>query len=250
MIKKADKVSKNFEKVYFISDLHLGSGPEESDKMRETLLVGFIASIPAGSSLVIVGDLFDYWFEFRQVYQRGFFRTLSALYELTARGVEVHYLIGNHDFFHRDFFSKELGVNLIEDHLIIENGTSRVFAAHGDGYVKNDHGYRVLKAVLRNKTIQFLYGLIHPDLGLWIARSTSKGSRHYTGQKDYGKIDGLVEAAEQKMKEGYDFVIFGHSHKRKFVECGDGFYANLGSWLDKPCYGVLENNDFKITDLN
>ncbi len=250
MIKKADKVTKNYDKIYFISDLHLGTGSAESNLERESILVQFLAGLPKGSSLVIVGDLFDYWFEFRQVYQRGFFRTLNAIYECTARGVDVHYLIGNHDFFHRDFFSKELGVNLIEDHLILLSNGCRVFTAHGDGYVKNDHGYRILKAVLRNKTVQFFYGLIHPDLGLWIARSTSKGSRHYTGQKDYGKVDGLVEAAEQKMKEGYDFVIFGHSHKRKFVECGEGHYVNLGSWLDKACFGVLENKDFTITDLN
>lgn len=250
MIKKTDKVTKNYEKIYFISDLHLGTGSPESNLERESLLVKFLSGIPKGSSLVIVGDLFDYWFEFRQVYQRGFFRTLNGIYECTARGVDVHYLIGNHDFFHRDFFSKELGVNLIEDHLVLQGTAYRIFAAHGDGYVKNDRGYRVLKAVLRNKTVQFFYGLIHPDLGLWIARFTSKGSRHYTGQKDYGKVDGLVEAAEQKMKEGYDFVIFGHSHKRKFVECGGGHYVNLGSWLDKACFGVLENKEFTITDLN
>lgn len=250
MIKKTDRVNKNYDRIYFVSDLHLGTGSPESDRERESILVDFLSTLKKGSALVIAGDLFDYWFEFRQVYQRGFFRTLTAIYECTARGVEVHYLIGNHDFFHRDFFSKELGVNLVEDCIVFECNGVTLFAAHGDGYVKNDRGYRVLKAVLRNKTIQFFYGLIHPDLGLWIARSTSKGSRHYTAQKDYGKVDGLVEAAEQKVKEGYDFVIFGHSHKRKFVEVAGGHYVNLGSWLDKPCYGVLENKDFTITDLN
>lgn len=250
MIKKSDQIDKNYSKVYFISDLHLGAGGKDQNGKRENLLVDFLRLPECGSALVIAGDLFDYWFEYRQVYQRGFFRTLAALYGCSRRGVDIHYLIGNHDFFHRDFFQKELSVNLIEDYLIMKCLDSKLFIAHGDGYVKNDGGYRVLKAVLRNKAVQFLYGLIHPDLGLAIARGTSKGSRHYTGGKDYGKVDGLVAVAEEKIKEGFDFVIFGHSHKRKFEKYDSGAYINLGSWFQQPCYGLLDDKGFTITDLN
>ncbi len=250
MIKKSDTVEKNYTSVYFVSDIHLGAGSVETDRKREDTLVKFLETPQEGSAVVIVGDLFDYWFEYRQVYQRGFFRTLTALYNCSQRGVDIHYLIGNHDFFHRDFFQKELSVNLIEDFLILKSSGKKIFTAHGDGYVKNDNGYRVLKAVLRNKAVQFLYGLIHPDLGLWIARGTSKGSRHYTGVKDYGKVDGLVAIAQEKIDEGFDFVIFGHSHKRKFENHRSGAYINLGSWFQQPCYGLLDENGFTITDLN
>lgn len=249
MIKLTDSDTKNYTAVYFISDLHLGIGPKDEDYRREDMLCKFLYTLKDGSCLVIVGDLFDYWFEFRQVYQKGFFRTHTALYDLNKRGIRVHYLIGNHDFFHRDFFESELGINLIEDSLTMKTGSKRIFAAHGDGYVKKDYGYKVLKAVLRNKTIQFFYGLLHPDFGLWLARTTSKGSRHYTDRKDYGKVDGLVTIANEKIDEGYDFVIFGHSHNRKFEKYKNGHYINLGSWFQQPCYGVLINDDFEILDL-
>lgn len=198
MIKKHDHIVKNYSSVYFISDLHLGAAPKSDSDKREEILVNFLQIPEPGSALVIAGDLFDYWFEFRQVAQKGFFRTLAGLYDCKKRGVEIHYLIGNHDFFHRNFFTKEIGANLIEDYLVLETNGFKAFIAHGDGYVKNDKGYRILKAVLRNKFVQGLYGLIHPDFGVWLARTTSGKSRDYTGSKNYGKVDGLAETAKDR----------------------------------------------------
>jgi UDP-2,3-diacylglucosamine hydrolase len=102
---------------------------------------------------------------------------------------------------------------------------------------------------MRNKSIQKLYSLIHPDLGISLASSTSKGSRSYTSQKDYGKDDGLFEAAKIRIDKGSDYVIFGHLHSRIYQKYQNGFYINLGSWLDKPCYGMFKQNNFEIVDL-
>jgi len=123
------------------------------------------------------------------------------------------------------------------------------YIGHGDGMVENDSGYRLLKMILRNKFTQWLYSLIHPDLGIALASGTSKTSRGYTAKKDYGEVDGLFEAARIKIDDGFDFVLFGHLHKRVFQEYKNGKYINLGSWIDEPCYGIFSGNKFEIINL-
>lgn len=234
----------------FISDIHLGLQSKENESKKERLLVKFLEyALENCNELFIAGDLFDYWFEYKQVYQKGFFRTLTALQNLTEKGIKVHYFIGNHDFFHKDFFEKEIGVILYKDGKDFLLNGNKFFIGHGDGLVKNDLGYNVLKKVLRNRFTQLLYGLLHPDLGVAIASRTSKSSRDYTSKKDYGEEDGLFDAAKEKIRQGFDFVLFGHLHKRCFEKFGAGYYINLGSWIDKPCYGIF-NNEFKVIDLN
>ena len=235
----------------FISDIHLGLQSDELEKKKERLLVNFLNyAREIGKELFIVGDLYDYWFEYKKVYQKGFFRTLTALQDLAESGVKVHYFIGNHDFMHRNFFKDEIGAVMYEDPVeIILNG-KKFFIGHGDGMVKNDFGYNILKKILRNKTLQKIYSLIHPDLGIAIASGTSKSSRDYTAKKDYGEEDGLFEAAKVKINEGFDYVLFGHLHKRCFLKYKNGVYVNLGSWLDAPCYGIFKNGKFEILDWN
>ena len=235
--------------VFFISDIHLGLLAPDIEKERERLLVSFLAyAKETASALYIIGDLFDYWFEYKRVYQKGFFRTLTALQDLCENGVDVHYFIGNHDFLHLDFFQKEIGAHLYHDGISVIIKGKKFYLAHGDGLVKNDIGYLILKKVLRNKFLQKLYSLIHPDLGIALASKTSKTSRDYTAKKDYGEIDGMFEAAKEKLKDQYDYVIFGHSHKRQFEKVNDGYYINLGTWLDQPCYGKFQNDSFQIVD--
>ena len=235
--------------VLFISDIHLGLLSPELEKQRERSLVSFLEfAKETASALYIIGDLFDYWFEYKRVYQKGYFRTLTALQDLCENGVELHYFIGNHDFLHRDFFQQEIGAKLYHDGVAIVLDGSNFFLAHGDGLVKNDIGYLILKKILRNKVLQKLYSFVHPDVGIALASRTSKTSRDYTAKKDYGEIDGMFEAAKQKINEGYNYVIFGHSHKRQMEEFNDGCYINLGTWLDQPCYGIFQNNTFQIVD--
>jgi UDP-2,3-diacylglucosamine hydrolase len=124
----------------------------------------------------------------------------------------------------------------------------RFYIAHGDGLVKNDIGYKILKVVLRNKIIQKMYSLLHPDIGIAIASNTSKSSRDYTNKKDYGEIDGMFDAAKNKIDEGFDYVILGHSHERVVTKYNNGVYINLGSWIDKPCYGKFDSNGFEVID--
>ena len=234
----------------FISDIHLGLQSKETENKKERLLVEFLNSTAINcKEMFIVGDLFDFWFEYKRVYQKGFFRTLTALQDLTEKGIKIHYFIGNHDFMHRNFFTDEIGAVLYEKPIEVILNSKKFFIGHGDGLVENDFGYVVLKKVMRNKGIQKLYSLIHPDLGITLASSTSKSSRSYTSKKDYGEVDGLFEAAKKRIDKGFDYVIFGHLHKRIQQKYQEGYYINLGSWLDRPCYGVFNQNNFEIVDL-
>lgn len=233
----------------FISDIHLGLQEKDIEKEKEKLLVRFLQYAGEnGTELFIVGDLFDYWFEYRRVYQKGFFRTLTALQDLTNSGLKVHYFIGNHDFMHRNFFTDEIGVELHQDGIERVLNGKKFYIAHGDGLVKNDMGYNILKKILRNKTLQMFYSFIHPDIGVSLASHTSKTSRDYTTKKDFGEVDGLFEAAKCKIDDGFDYVLFGHLHKRIYEKYKQGYYVNLGSWLSNPCYGIFNDSKFEIVD--
>jgi len=238
------------KKYYFISDVHLGLQSKEIEEKKEKLLVKFLRETAVNcDELFIVGDLFDYWFEYKYVYQKGFFRTLTALKELTEKGITVHYFIGNHDFMHLNFFEDEIGTKLYEEEVKTVLNGKNFFIAHGDGLVKNDLGYKILKSVLRNKKIQWIYSWLHPDIGVGLAKLTSKSSRDYTSNKDYGKVDGLFETAKKLIDDRIDYVILGHEHKRKNINYKNAKYINLGSWLDKPCYGKFTDDNFEIIDI-
>ncbi len=237
--------------AFFVSDLHFGLLSKIEEKEREIKFVKFLEYIAKDATqLFIVGDLFDYWFEYERVIQKGYFRTFTALQNLTDAGIKVHYIIGNHDFMHRDFFDKELGVKVYENPIKITLEGKKFFIAHGDGLVKKDFGYKILKKILRNKTAQKFYSLIHPDLGIWLASSTSRKSRNYTSEKNYGETDGMFLTAEKLLAKGFDFVVFGHSHKKKEIEINDGKYINLGTWLTKPYYGKFINGKFDVMEWN
>ncbi len=239
------------EKIYFfISDIHLGLQDKAIEVEKEKKLIDFLKFAQNNcDELFIVGDLFDYWFEYKRVYQKGYYRTLTAIKDLSEKNIKIHYFIGNHDFLHRDFFEKEFGALMYHDAISTELNGKKFFIAHGDGMVSNDTGYNILKWILRNKFFQWLYSLLHPDWGIAIASKTSKSSREYTNKKDYGEVDGLFQTAKKKIDAGYDYVIFGHLHKRIWEKYKNGNYINLGSWLDKPCYGVLKNQNFEVINL-
>ena len=239
------------KRYLFISDQHLGLQKKEIEDKKERRLVAFLKFAEDNcDELFMLGDLFDYWFEYKQVYQKGYFRTLTALQDVSEKGIKIHYFIGNHDFLHKDFFTKEIGANVYYDSIEIVLNDKKFFIGHGDGLVKNDYGYKILKAVLRNKVTQWLYTWIHPDIGVAIASKASKSSREYTKNKNYGELDGMLETAKQKIDEGFDYVLFGHSHERAFINYREGRYINLGSWIDSPCYGKFDSNGFEIIDWN
>lgn len=224
---------------FFFSDVHLGLGGREETREREELLLRFFDHVGASGAdtLWIVGDLFDYWFEYRSVIPRDFVRTLGGLAALADAGVRIEYLMGNHDFGHRDFFASEIGAVVHSGDVEREICGRRVYISHGDGKAFNDTGYAILKKILRAKSSNRLWRLLHPDIGIGVAARASRKSRDHTETKHYGgerpgEGDGLEAFARRKIEEeGFDLVVMGHNHARVDREFEGGRYINLGDWL-------------------
>ncbi len=226
--------------IYFISDQHLGLGAREPDKRRERDVLRFLHYAKSHCErLFILGDLFDYWFEYNTVVPKFHIRTLAALADF-AESIPVDYLIGNHDFGHHSFFEEELGIRIHKHDLEVTLHNKRFYLAHGDGKAFNDNGYLVLRSVLRNPLALWLWKWLHPDLGVGLAAAVSRRSRAYSSEKDYGnERNGLECFAEQKINAGFDYVLMGHLHKpvvKRFVGAVNGkeyhgMYVNIGDWL-------------------
>jgi UDP-2,3-diacylglucosamine hydrolase len=238
------------KQAYFISDIHLGFGSKEEDTKRENRLLTFLDEIKHDcSDLYILGDLFDFWFEYRRVVPKGHFRTLAKLYEFEKNNIKTHYLVGNHDCLLKDYFEKEIGIKIYWESIEVKIFEKNFFIHHGDGLSNNDTGYKILKKILRNKTNQYLFSLVHPDLGISLGNYFSKKSRHYTSKKDYGEKDALYLFAEKKIQAGFDFVILGHIHKLAMTNIDSGTYINLGDWINHYSYGSFDGTNFLLKQV-
>ena len=237
--------------TYFISDIHLGLAKPQEEKQKEQRLLDFLTAIfPSTECLFVVGDLFDFWFEYKTVIPKGFHRTLSALQKFTDHGIPVHYLAGNHDFWMGDFFRTELGMQLHSEPFEISVDGKRVYLHHGDGLSENDLGYKVIKPILRNRFNVWLYRWLHPDIGVKLARRSSRTSRGYTGQKHYGEEKGMIEFATRKIREGVDIVVMGHRHVPALLPIEHGLYVNLGDWISYNSYGVIVDGVMSLNTWN
>lgn len=237
--------------TYFISDAHLGLGSRDKEKSKEDRLLAFLRAIfPTTETLVVAGDLFDFWFEYKTVIPKGFHRTLSALQEFTDAGKTVHFLAGNHDCWVDDFFSEELGLQVHPEPFAMNVQGKKIYVHHGDGLATNDLGYRLIKPVLRNKLSVRLYRWLHPDIGVRLARGSSRTSRQYTSHKHYGEEEGMIEEATRLIRQGYDIVVMGHRHKPNIVNIDNGTYVNLGDWIAHNTYAELVNGAITLKTWN
>ncbi|MFM7544441.1 MAG: UDP-2,3-diacylglucosamine diphosphatase [Ignavibacteria bacterium] len=238
--------------IYFISDIHLGLGTLIQQSEREKAFIDFLRSIEHDcESLYIIGDLFDFWFEYGTVIPKQFYQTLAELKRWTDNGKSITYLMGNHDFGHVSFFKQEFGITVHEDDLTCTIHGKSFYLSHGDGKAYNDTGYLILKRILRNPFSKFLFRLLHPDIGVGIASWASKGSRIHTDAKEFGEQsigDGLRDFAEKKIREsGFDFVIMGHKHKAEIISFDAGIYMNLGHWLSFPAtYATFDGHNLEL----
>ncbi len=226
--------------IFFIADAHLGSQSLEQEVLKERYLCSFLQSLPRENSrLIICGDLFDFWFEYRYVVPRRYFRVLAELQRLAQAGVPIDYLPGNHDFWLGSFLRDEIGITLHRDDMVIEQGAQRVYVRHGDGLMRKDHLYRVLKKVLRFPPNVFFYRWLHPDLGIPLALFFSHLSREAAkNEKDYSDADYRAYAREQ-LQHGFQGVVLGHSHMAALDFYPGGWYLNPGDWMRTFTYGIL-----------
>lgn len=234
-------------KTFFISDVHLGLESSGRETEKQKRLLSFLDHAgKEASGLYILGDLFDAWIEYRTVIPKGFHRVLSKLHDLTEAGLDIHYLVGNHDFWMRDYFSLEMGIKIHIEAFDVELDGKNIYLHHGDGLDPRDHGYKFLRKVLRNRLSIWLFSWLHPDIGIALARSSSKSSRGYTSVRDYGDQDGMRDHAAKLVANGYDIVIMGHRHVPREESIGGGKYINLGDWITHNTYAVLADGAISL----
>jgi UDP-2,3-diacylglucosamine hydrolase len=239
--------------IYFVSDVHLGFFERKIDKKKEETFISWLNQIKNNCTvLVLLGDIFDYWFEYKTVIPACFYRTLSMLKDFSNSGIKIEYVMGNHDFGHNVFFENELEITVIKADAERNYFDKKFYLSHGDGKTNNDTGYLILRKILRNKVCQKLFSLIHPDVGISAALACSRRSRNFTATKNYGNSenDGMLIFAKNKIAEGFDFVVMGHRHlvEKKTFQFGEhqGEYINLGEWLENPYYGKFDGNSFEL----
>ena len=239
-------------KIYFASDFHLGIPNHEKSMEREKSLCRWLKMVATDADKIyLLGDCFDFWFEYKSVVPKGFTRLLGTLSEITDSGIEVKIFKGNHDMWMFGYLEKECGMTIVSDQEELTVNGKRLFVHHGDGLGPGEPAYKILRKVFRSKLCQWLFARIHPNFGMWLALSMSKRSRlaqknhseKYLGdEKEY-----LIQFIKQKQqKEHFDFYIFGHRHLAMDKKIGNTRYINLGEWLYQPHYAVFDGTDVTL----
>ena len=239
--------------IYFLSDFHLGAPDYESSLIREKRIVKFLDEIKKDASQIfILGDLFDFWYEYKKVVPKGFVRTLGKLAELTDSGIKIHFFVGNHDMWMRGYFEKELNIKVYYHPEEFTLNEKIFFIGHGDGLGPKDYRYKFLKKVFRNKISQWLFGILHPGLGIGMANYFSAKSRGDMNKPDEiflgeDKEWLIVFSREQLKINHYDYFIFGHRHLPVDFKLSDATrYINLGDWIKYNSYAVFDGKNLQL----
>ncbi len=241
------------KKVYFASDQHLGAPNDEESRIRELRFVKWLDSIKNDCQvLFLLGDLFDFWFEYKQVVPRGFVRVLGKLAELSDSGIKIYFFTGNHDLWMRDYLEKEIGATVFHDRRHFQINRTQFFIAHGDGLGPGDKGYKRMKKLFRNKLAQFFFYLLHPDFAVWLGINMSRKNKLISGDEDVKFLgeenEWLAQYARRKLEqEHFDYFIFGHRHMPMEIQVGENSkYVNLGDWVNHFTYAVFDGNQLKL----
>ena len=253
----------NKKNIYFASDFHLGAPNYEKSLEREKKIVAWLNFIePTAKEIYLVGDIFDFWFEYKHAIPKGFVRLQGKIAELTDSGIPVHIFTGNHDMWIFDYLPKELGITLHREPQKIQIGDKKIYIGHGDGLGPGDQMYKFLKRFFASKFCQWSFARLHPNFGIWLANQSSRKSRA-AGAKQDEKFLGddnewlAIYSKEILQQEHFDYFIFGHRHLPLKLKVGENsMYYNLGEWLNYNTYLVInetsaffnkwENNSEKI----
>lgn len=248
------KLLKN-KKVYFISDCHFGVPDRAQSLIRESKFINWLDEVKKDAQeIYIMGDLFEFWFEYKTVVQKGYVRLLAKLAEITDSGIPIIFFKGNHDVWAFDYFTEELNIKIYPDTLIKEIGGKKFFLGHGDGLGKGDNGYKFLKRVFRNKVNQWLFKWLHPDIGTWLGLYWSNKSRVANVNLGLEKVnqEGLDRIEEFCIKTlntqpDIDYFIFGHIHKPASIPLNDkSTYYSIGDWINYFTYLVFDGEKMEM----
>ncbi len=243
------------KKTYFLSDIHLGAPNFEESLVREKKLVAWLETIRyQADSIYLLGDVFDFWHEWKSVAPQGFCRFLGKISEIADSGIPVHFFAGNHDMWVRNYLQRETGMIFHKGHLITEIQGKRFFLAHGDGLGPGDGFYKILKKIFISPITRFFFArILHPDFATFLATSTSRKSRKSSSSpKEYTFLgedkEWLIIFAKEKLrKEYFDYFIFGHRHIPMELELSGGSrFFNLGDWITNFSYAVFDGENITL----
>ncbi len=242
------------KKVYFLSDFHLGAPNHEASLARERRIVSFLTTIKQDAAAVfIVGDLFDFWYEYRTVVPKGYVRILGKMAELADAGIPLYFFTGNHDMWMSGYFEQELNIPVYHEPKVFTFNNKKFYVGHGDGLGPGDHGYKFIKKIFRNPICQFFFGLIPPAFGVGLANYLSRRSRAATGQLDERFLGEekewlIIYCKEVLQKEFFDYFVFGHRHLPIdfALQGGASRYINLGDWIRYDTYAVFDGETMQL----
>ncbi|MCR9181497.1 MAG: UDP-2,3-diacylglucosamine diphosphatase [Flavobacteriaceae bacterium] len=244
------------KKVYFSSDNHLGAPTAAESLPRERIFVRWLDTVKEDAAAIfLLGDLFDFWFEYRQVVPKGFVRVLGKLAEIRDSGIPIYFFVGNHDLWMNGYFEKELNIPVYHKprEFTIEN--KKFYIGHGDGLGPNDRGFKRMKKVFTNPFFKWLFRWMHPDIGVAVAKHLSVKNKLISGEDDKEFLgeenEWLAQYAKRKLEtKHYDYFIFGHRHFPMEIKVGpESTYFNLGDWISHFTYGVFDGERFELKEF-
>ena len=241
------------KKIYFASDQHLGAPTSEKSKEREKKLVRWLDSVKADAEAIfLLGDLFDFWFEYKTVVPKGFVRVLGKLAEIKDSGIPIYFFVGNHDLWMNDYFEKELNIPVYHEPKEFTFSGKTFLIGHGDGLGPGDYGYKRMKKVFTNPVCKWLFRWLHPDLGVRLAQYFSVKNKLISGEEDVAFLgeekENLIQYCKQVLAtKHYDYFVFGHRHLPMTLPLEkNSEYVNLGDWISYFTYGVFNGEFLEI----
>ncbi len=241
------------KKIYFLSDFHLGAPNVADSLVREKKVVHFLETIRHDAQIIfIVGDMFDFWYEYKTVVPKGYTRILGKLAELTDSGIQIHFFVGNHDMWMNGYFEQEFGIPVYHQSKVFTFNNKQFYIGHGDGLGPADHGYKFIKKIFRNPICNWLFGQLHPTLGMGLANYFSLKSKQKTGNSDEHFLGDdkewlLIYCKKILQTQHYDFFVFGHRHLPLDIKLNEkSRYINMGDWIRNFTYASFDGNDMQL----
>ena len=240
-------------KIYFASDQHFGAPNSKKSKEREIVFIKWLDTIKKDATeLFLLGDLFDFWFEYKKVVPKGFIRVLGKLAELKDSGIQIHFFVGNHDLWMRDYFENELKIKVYRQPTEFIFNNKSFLIGHGDGLGPGDKGYKVMKKVFTNPLAKWCFRWLHPDLGMRLAQYLSVKNKYISGEEDVkflgeDKENLILYCKEIYQNKKYNYFIFGHRHLPLEIEIGkNSLYLNTGDWVSYFSYAVFDGEKLHL----
>lgn len=244
------------KKIYFSSDNHLGAPTQEKSKPREQKFLTWLDHIKEDAAAIfLLGDLFDFWFEYKHVVPKNQVRVLGKLAEIADSGIPIYFFVGNHDLWMFGYFEEELGIPVYHKPQAFEFNGKKLLIGHGDGLGPGDKGYKHMKKIFTSKFFQWCFKWVHPDIGVGIARYLSVKNKLISGDEDAVFLgedkEWLALYAKRKLEtEHFDYFIFGHRHLPMEIKVGEkSTYINIGDWINHYTYGVFDGEQFKLEKI-